>query len=392
MSRRVLGLAVLVLVLLGFLAGYFWLGPASFGGSARSGVSTATYRPVSTSAVHRGHGVVLGYLPSLNGTLHCFNPNLTRVLWDRMRDFNASDPRINRYVSWLSVALGRYPSLALTNTSRPVVKTRDGMGLVVAGHYRFWWMDEFGFLAEPPRLTNQVVRMGVVKLAFGTALVVTAYQVGDHLDIVVHATIINTTEYMHTLFHRALSAAFTMMGPPANPRIDRVLFRIRLVGRGSYLQTPNGMKLPIRYVYVLVEMPVLIDTRGGIEIPQPEFMAWMVLGRPALGLALQLAYPPNTWHMAHNNIQATNTTNNKEPTILRKQPNDRIHTSIKTRQNKSTKWVRNTLLTKNRKRSMCRPRLGRSNVHSNSTGRSINLPQQYYTWHGIRGSSIQNVR
>lgn len=33
----------------------------------------------------------------------------------------------------------------------------------------------------------------MVKLPFGAGLIVTAYQAGDHIDIVVHGTIINET-------------------------------------------------------------------------------------------------------------------------------------------------------------------------------------------------------
>ena len=181
---------------------------------------------------------------------------------------------------------------------------------------RVWVSEEHGYrdYLEPracliPPLNNSVVRLGVVKLPFGVGLIVTAYQTGNGITIVVHGTIINETGWRELLARTSLF--FSGAGPvgPGWSNITGVsetgwvLWRIMLEPRdGAYLAV-NGTRIPIRSVIILLEMPVYrvnvtyftgryrTITFYWYELEQ---MYWDVVAHPALALAIHLANPPDT--------------------------------------------------------------------------------------------------
>ena len=193
-----------------------------------------------------------------------------------MRDYNASGSAVSVYVEWLRHALAEKPVHTLTADPSPRVEYGYGVGCIVDDlGFEYWWVDAYGWRAEPPSIGG-IVRVGVVKLGFGTALIVTAYQVGDHIDIVVHGTVINASEYKWTALYRALAmdgATYALADIMRHPNISVALFRIRLKGHGSYLETGDGSRIRVGDVYVLVEMPVATSRHewGSIELSGPEY-------------------------------------------------------------------------------------------------------------------------
>ena len=281
MSRRVLGLAVLVLVLLGFLAGYFWLGPLYFGRHTHTSgtASSAVHGPGSLSSARTV------YLSSLNGTVDCFEGKLfTRLVWLRMRDYNASNPAIQPYIAWLREALSPRPVKALNVPWYP--------------RYRYWWInDGYGWSAEIPP-NNTVVRIGVVKLAYGTGIILTAYQVGDHIDVVIHGTIINPAEWRKTLpvIHALDLTTYSFRN--ATLRVEWVLWRIHWHNiYAASLITPHG-RIPIRNIYALIEMPAYYLKVGNTwwYWAKVEYTLWDILGEPVLALAYHLLMVQNENH------------------------------------------------------------------------------------------------
>ena len=292
MGRRGVAAVVAVVVALALLmhVSPFSTGPGS-GGSNPSATSPSNVGTSTTAGP--------GYprLESLNGTIVSLGGDeVTRELWSRMRDYNASDSAVAVYVEWLRHALAEKPVHALTADPTPRVEYGYGVGYVVDDlGFEYWWVDAYGWRAEPPSMDG-IVRIGMIRLGFGTALIVTAYQVGDHVDIVVHGTVINATEYKWTALYRALAMDGATYAPAdiKQPNISVALFRIRLKGHGSYLEAGDGSRIRVGNVYVLVEMPIAISKREGyqLELSGPEYAGWMIIGRPALGLAVRLAYPP----------------------------------------------------------------------------------------------------
>ena len=313
--RRAFAIISVVIVLFVVLAVFMHL----FGGGSGS-----PSRPLPSTSAPAGTGNQVAITNpvsstptiSLDGTLVCLGcDEINRELWSKMREFNASDPRVRPYIEWLREALAEKPVRALTSDPSPKVKSGYGVGFVRdSSGASYWWVDAASWRSPPDdgdvaRLVrlSDTVRIGVIKMGFGTGLIVTAWPVyssgGDwFVDIVIHGTVINATEYMWTALYRALAQEDI-----SGRFIDRLnesgfsvaLFRLLLRGGGSYLDKGNWTQVLIRNIYVLVEMPIAIKpgdkygyTRS--ELEAPEYVGWMLIGRPALGLAIRLAYPPDT--------------------------------------------------------------------------------------------------
>ncbi len=227
-------------------------------------------------------------LTSLDGTIVCLGGDeITSQLWMKMRDYSASDPSVKPYVEWLRNALAPKPHDALTVPWYP--------------RYHYWWFnDRYGWSVPRPG-EDSLVRMGVVELPFGAGLVVTAYQTGDGLTIVVHGTIINETGWRE-LLSRVGAFIGGVEGEVGNASVEWVLWRAELGGEGSYLDV-NGVRLPVKQVIVLLEMPAYTINKkrtawdrefSPYYWQEAEWAYWDVVGHPALALAIHLAYPPNS--------------------------------------------------------------------------------------------------
>jgi len=221
-----------------------------------------------------------GRLPTLNATPFTLDGEvLTHELWARMRDYNASDPAVKPYVEWLRNALAPDPSEALNVPWYP--------------SYRYWWFDDREVWGAEPPGNDTVVRIGVVKLPFGAGLVVTAYQYGNHIDVVVHGTIINETEWREAVIRAALMDFISSSMCLVNyTEYGWALWRIIVKGYGSHLLV-GDRAVPIENVYVLLELPIVKigDIFGFMLVDKAyELVSWRLIGRPALSLAVRLAY------------------------------------------------------------------------------------------------------
>ena len=263
---------VVALVALALLIHVFPFNAGPGGGGSRP---SATPPPGAGTSTTAGPGY--SRLTSLNGTIVSLGGDeVTRELWMRMRDYNASDSAVAVYVEWLREALAPEPHKALSVPWYP--------------RYRYWWFnDRYGWSMPRPG-ENGLVRMGVVKLPFGAGLIVTAYQDSDGLVVVVHGTIINETEWKE-LLSRVGAFIGGVGGKAGNASIEWVLWRATLSGEGSYLSV-GDTKLPVKQVIVLLEMPAY--TINGKYWQEAEWAYWDVVGHPTLALAIHLAYPPNT--------------------------------------------------------------------------------------------------
>ena len=245
--------------------------------------------PSTTSPSNTGTSATPSYprLESLNGTIVSLDGDeITRELWSKMRDYNASDPVVKPYIDWLRNALATDPHKALNVPWYP--------------RYRYWWFnDRYGWNVPAPD-TNSVVRVGVVKLPFGAGLIVTAYRTGNGITVVVHGTIINQTGWKE-LLSRVGAFMGGLKEDAETVKVEWVLWRIMVEGGKTYLAV-NDEKIPVKNVIVLLEMPAytinetIIDTDDHIHRPwywvEEESAYWDVVGHPALALALHLATPP----------------------------------------------------------------------------------------------------
>jgi hypothetical protein len=237
-------------------------------------------------------------LASLNGTVYSLHgEEITRELWARMRDYNTTDPRIAAYIDWLRKTLSSDPSKALLPNPVGYKKSEYGGGWVYDENRTYYfWVDEYGWRATPPQ--DGIVRIGVVRLGFGAGLIVTAYPSGGSVDIVVHGTVLDPDEYVEVV-HRVMLGRPELYGMEDRMQDYRyyyVLYRIRLPGHGSTIQV-EGQTLRVGNVYVLLEMPAIVVDHPGkhpVYEFEYEYADWMILGRPALGLAINLAYSPGT--------------------------------------------------------------------------------------------------
>ena len=241
-SRVALVAVAVIAVVLVALALVMHLSPFSTGTS--SGGSTPSTAPSNTGASTSTSSPGYPRLESLDGTIVSLGGDeITRELWSKMRDYRASDPAVKPYLDWLREALSPKPLDALTvpwypgyrywwfnddeyyhvglgdavrwvKTSEPIPLRRsvDGTAVLCRGVInRVWVSEEHGYrdYLEPracliPPLNNSIVRLGVVELPFGAGLIVTGYQVGNGLTIVVHGTIINETGWRELLARTSL--------------------------------------------------------------------------------------------------------------------------------------------------------------------------------------------
>ncbi len=297
-ALAVVAVVVVVLVLIAILMHVF---PSSNGGSA----PTATPSPGSSSTNPSTTTPSIPRLESLNGTIVSLGgEEITEQLWMKMKDYNASDPSIKPYIDWLREALSPEPHDALNVPWYP--------------SYRYWWFNDRRGWNVPIPSEDSIVRIGIVKLGFGAGLVVTAYPSKDGITIVIHGTIINETEW------RELLARTVAFAPYPSPTIygweswgvkgrdyfnnskaqyitHWVLWRINVKGHGSYLDTGKA-RVPIKEVVVLIEMPaheLYFDSHDDWYLLSAEVAYWAVLGEPALALAINIAYQPDTdiWYL-----------------------------------------------------------------------------------------------
>lgn len=230
-------------------------------------------------------------LPTLAGRLITLDgETLTRELWSRMKEYSAGDPRVAGYLDWLKKALARDPTPAIAKPNQSVWRFDDSSS----------WVGWAGF--------RDPVRIGRVELPFGAALIVTAYQHRGDVYIVIHGTIVNTTEWLDLVISDLMfgDRLTEFYSPPDNLYNDVAreirtlytgwaLFRFGLENRGGSLDI-NGRLVPIGGVYLLFEMPVYymysthpLDYRWWIEAAY-----WSIVGQPAFSLALRLTSPPHT--------------------------------------------------------------------------------------------------
>ena len=231
---------------------------------------------------------------------------ITSQLWSGMKILDAGDGSIKWYLGWLRGALG--------------LPGRDLEGR----HGYLGVFDSRGFRAEIPG-EQGMVKVGVIMLPFGGALIVTAYSSGGRIFFAVHGLILDYKRW-ETLLSRV---AFAMGWPypgggrgfgsednyplvtggvnevyngflssnMSTVRVGWVLWRINLTGE-SYVLSRDGLHA-VDTVYVLLEMPVYRvpqappGSHGWVEWWQAEAVYWSVIGYPALSLAVNLAV--NGW-------------------------------------------------------------------------------------------------
>lgn len=274
-------------------------------------------------------------LTTLNGTIVSLDgEEITEQLWSRMRDYDANDPAIVKYIEWLREALSPEPHDALnvpwyppykyywfnsgiyyrvrladvvwgqrTGNEIPTIRQTENDTVLCTGyldesdpnHYKLG--PRACLMPLHPRLTK-VVRIGFIKLGFGAGLIVTAYQSGDSITIVVHGTIVNETEWKELLARVYASSFSYYTEKNLNVSTKWILWRILLKGEGSELKTGNT-SIPVRQVIVLLEMPAYYFTytyknnSSSAYYKYLEGFYWDVVGHPALSLAIHLAYPEN---------------------------------------------------------------------------------------------------
>jgi len=210
------------------------------------------------------------------GRVVCFRGDkLTSVLWSKLKAYSASNPVVENYVDWLRAVLSSNPERALN----------------ASGISKYWVFDSSEF--KPLELPlNTSVRIGLVKLPFGAGLIVSAFEAGDSITVVVHATIINATEWADLLL---LTGVF--LGKPSNGSVsvEWALWRVGVNASGRSYVEVGGRKLAIKHIAVLFEMPAYYfgDEEGGGDYWwQAESAYWSLVGHSALALALHLANPP----------------------------------------------------------------------------------------------------
>lgn len=209
-------------------------------------------------------------LESLNGTIHNGREHATWI-WSNLRDYKLQDPQVASYVEWLMSVLNR------------------GFNKMPHRHGDYIMVDSVGYRYRQGLLrvdADRVVRMGFIRLPFGYGIIITGYQDnGGQISIAIHGTVVNETEFME-LVVRSLSYPVTrqpfyldhvqLCVEPTTPekcaksffvwqkdkdqrlriRVQWFLWRTKLMGTG--LLESNGVRIPIREVNVLLEMPVLI--------------------------------------------------------------------------------------------------------------------------------------
>lgn len=206
------------------------------------------------------------------------------LIWGMMSEHRRSDPRVAGYLEWLEHVLSpRYRGLPFKLDDYIVIDTP--VAFDIRGR------DYRALQAELPA-NNTVVRMGYARLPFGYGVIVTAYQDSSgYLNMVVHGTVVDEEEFMELVYRVLSYPLFTedrdfvpikiqdCLMPAERERCSDnvrgydyrfklrvywVLWRITLAGKG-YLEVNETLRIPIAYVYVLIEMPLLGVDREGVS-------------------------------------------------------------------------------------------------------------------------------
>ncbi|WP_152648986.1 hypothetical protein, partial [Desulfurococcus mucosus] len=172
--------------------------------------------------------------------------------------------------------------------------------------------------------------MGVVRLAFGAVLVVTAFYNGGGIDVVIHGAFANASAYLD-LFERSLAIADDRYVPPGWLRNDPLytiehaagevreavsgwaLWRVELPASDGAALEAGSASYRINRVLLLLEEPVAkLESRmrlhdyweeGNGTVSRitwftwhfywtPDLGFWVVVGHPAFALAVRLTHPP----------------------------------------------------------------------------------------------------
>jgi len=223
-------------------------------------------------------------------------------LAEAMSMYNLSDAEVQSYARWLSEALSPKPRLQVLGVSR-VFDDSDN------------W-----FFPSP----SDPVAVGLIRLPFGAAIVLSLYRCGDGVAAVVHGTVVDVDGWMDLLARIAVAGlgpyysallhyeptqllpevvSVWYSEPLKSARAEWVLWRIKLEGAGGVLPF-NGSRLPVKAVAVLLEVPAYFynytwETRNGSVVEevywwQAEAVYWSLVGHPALSLAIRLSAPPGS--------------------------------------------------------------------------------------------------
>jgi len=236
---------------------------------------------------------------SLNGYLITYDGfNLTEELWSRMSDYGVNDKNVSKYVSWLKEVIN------------------GDINSVMNSEYVYWFFSDGS--KEGLCGMSKVVRVGLINLSYGALMIVSSYRCRDGVDIVVHATI-GDDKLWRELLAKALMLTFRLEREDVLEALKITLFRkyrylfnksawalwkISLKGNGSRVRLLSGETLPIRNVFVILEMPVYFiapsinETLYNLILPYyidvAELLYWRFIASHALTLAIKLSQPPNT--------------------------------------------------------------------------------------------------
>jgi len=244
-------------------------------------------------------GVYLIGRQSLNGYLITYDgSNLTKGLWSRMSDYGVNDESVNKYISWLKEVIS------------------GNISSFMNGKYIYW------FFSDDPKecscSMSKIVRIGLVNLSYGALMIVSSYRCGDSVSIVIHATI-GDDRLWREILAKALMLTFRLGYEDKLEALKITLFRkykylfnksawaiwkISLRGNESKIRLLSGETLPIRNVFVVLEMPIYFiapstnETRYNLIMPHyidiAELLYWRFIASPALTLAIKLTQPPNS--------------------------------------------------------------------------------------------------
>ncbi|MEB3756017.1 MAG: hypothetical protein GSR79_04075, partial [Desulfurococcales archaeon] len=183
--------------------------------------------------------------------------------------------------------------------------------------YPWWYSVNTGKAkAEPPN-TNQLVRMGIIKLPYGMGIIITAYQHGGHTDIVLHDTIVDADAWKHTIaealvyWYGELEGGNSMAESLVHdfePSVKWVLWRMAFKAYNTSIEMADK-KIPIGNVYVFLEMPVYFKYSNysvSNYFFHLEEVYWSLV-EPVFGLAYHFILPQN---ITPRQYYARNYTNN----------------------------------------------------------------------------------
>ncbi|MCE4614235.1 MAG: hypothetical protein F7B60_01710 [Desulfurococcales archaeon] len=214
---------------------------------------SSEYHHIPTSTpIARSPAIILS---PLNGRINSLDGDqMTNNLWAKMKDFNSSDPSIKSYIKWIRWVM-LTPGTALATKPYHIQQC-----LYYTSGY--WHNPTYKKSPEPPTL-NQTVRLGVIRLPYGIGVIVTAYRYGDHINIVLHGTIVNSTAWENTIamiltyWYSQLEGANEIARDLAlnyRPTSKWVMWRMAFTSYNTSIET-KGDRLQIHNIYVFLEMP-----------------------------------------------------------------------------------------------------------------------------------------